>query len=70
MHSRKKFEGQVFIWLLVMHSTARLFVERFRGDDRGGLLGGDMSITQLVTLLILIASIVALFIFKRRQTKN
>jgi len=71
MHSRKKFEGQVFLWLLVLHSTARLFVERFRGDDRGLLLGGgDMSITQLVTLLILIASIVALFIFKRRQGKD
>jgi len=71
MHTRKKFEGQVFLWLLVLHSTARLFVERFRGDDRGVLLGGgDMSITQLVTLLILIASIVALFIFKRRQGKN
>ena len=71
MHSRKKFEGQVFLWLLVLHSTARLFVERFRGDDRGVLLGGgDMSITQLVTLLILIASIVTLFIFKRRQAKN
>jgi phosphatidylglycerol---prolipoprotein diacylglyceryl transferase len=70
MYSRKKFEGQVFLWLLVLHSTARLFVERFRGDDRGILLGSDMSITQLVTLLILIAAIVALFIFKRRQAKK
>ena len=70
VHSRKKFEGQVFFWLLVLLSTARLFVERFGGDDRGVLLGGDMSITQLVTLLILIASIIALFIFKRRQAKN
>jgi len=70
MHSRKKFEGQVFLWLLVLHSTARLFVERLRGDDRGILLGGDMTITQLVTLLILIAAIVTLFIFKRRQAKN
>ena len=69
-YSRKKFEGQVFLWLLVLHSTARLFVERFRGDDRGILLGSDMSITQLVTLLILIGSIVTLFIFKRRQARN
>ena len=70
LHSRKKFEGQVFFWLLVLHSTDRLIVERFRGGDRGVLLGGDMSITQLVTLLILIAAIVALFIFKRRQARD
>jgi phosphatidylglycerol:prolipoprotein diacylglycerol transferase len=70
LYSRKKFEGQVFLWLLVLHSTARLFVERFRGDDRGILLGSDMSITQAVTLLILIGSIVTLIIFKRRQARN
>ena len=70
LYSRRKFEGQIFLWLLVLHSTARLFVERFRADDRGLLLGGDMSVTQLITLLILIASIVTLFIFKRSHGKN
>ena len=70
LYSRKKFEGQVSLWLLVLHSTARLLVERFRGDDRGLLLGGDMSITQLVTLLILVVAIITLFIFKRGQTRD
>jgi len=74
LYPRRIFDGQVFLWLLVLHSTARLFVERFRGDDRGVLPGSDMSITQLVTLLILIAAVVALFIFRRRarnkQTMN
>ena len=67
LHPRRTFNGQVFLWLLVLHSTARLFVERFRGDDRGILLGSGMSITQLVTLAILIGAIVALFVFKRRR---
>lgn len=67
LHPRRTFNGQVFLWLLVLHSTARLFVERYRGDDRGILLGSSMSITQLVTLAILIGAIVALFVFKRRR---
>lgn len=70
LYPRRTFDGQVFLWLLVLHSTARLFVERFRGDDRGALLGGNMSVTQLVTLVILIAAIVGLFIFKRRRARN
>lgn len=70
LHRRKEFEGQVFLWLLVLHSTARLFVERFRGDDRGMIFQSGMTVTQLVTLVILMGAILALFIFKRRHTRN
>ena len=70
LHRKKKFDGQVFLWLLVLHSTARLFVERFRGDDRGMVLESGMTITQLVTLVILIGAIVTLYIFKRRWARN
>lgn len=70
LHRKKSFDGQVFLWLLVLHSTARLFVERFRGDDRGMVFEGGMTITQLVTLVILMAAIVTLFIFKRRGARN
>jgi len=45
-------------------------VERFRGDDRGMVLASGMTITQFVTLVILIAAIVTLFIFKRRGARN
>jgi len=70
LHRKKEFEGQVFLWLLVLHSTARLFVERFRGDDRGMIFQSGMTVTQLVTLVILMGAILALFIFKRRHTRN
>jgi len=70
LFSRKKFSGQVFLWFLILHSTARLFMERFRGDDRGLLLGSQMSVTQLVTLLILIGAVVMLFFIKRIKTKQ
>jgi phosphatidylglycerol:prolipoprotein diacylglycerol transferase len=70
LQSKRKFNGQVFLWFLIMHSTARLFIERLRGDDRGILLGGDMSVTQLTTLIILFASIIGLNILRKKNEKQ
>jgi phosphatidylglycerol:prolipoprotein diacylglycerol transferase len=66
LHSKKRFEGQVFLWFLIFHSTVRLAIERFRGDDRGMLLSSGMSVTQLITTLILIASVVTLMVLKSK----
>ncbi len=66
VRANKKFDGQVFLWFLIIHSTARLAIERFRGDDRGLLFGSAMSLTQLVAILILMASVVVLMILKSR----
>lgn len=66
LHGRRKFQGQVFIWYLILHSTARLLVERFRADERGLVPGTEMSFTQLLTILILISAVVALFFLKPR----
>lgn len=64
LQSKKKFEGQVFLWFLILHSTARLFLEKFRGDARGIIITNDFSMTQLLALVILIGAITALFFFK------
>ena len=69
LRKRKTFEGQVFVWLLILHSTSRLFVERFRGDHRGLIPGTEMSVTQLLTLLVLIGAVVALYVLKSRSSK-
>ena len=68
--AKKRFEGQVFIWLIILHSSSRLFIERFRGDDRGLIPGTEMSITQLTTLLLLIVAVITLFIIKSRREKD
>ena len=70
LYTKKRFQGQVFLWFLILHSTSRLLIERFRGDDRGLIPGSDMSITQLITLLILIASVILLFVMKSRKEKD
>ena len=67
IHARKKYEGQVFLWFLILHSTARLAVERFRGDDRGLIFGTDMSATQLIALIVLFGAVTTLYIVKSRQ---
>ena len=67
LHSKKKFEGQVFLWFLIFHSTARLFLERFRGDSRGVILTDDLTMTQFIALVILIGSVTALFILKPKD---
>jgi phosphatidylglycerol:prolipoprotein diacylglycerol transferase len=68
--SRKKFEGQVFVWFLILHSTARLLTERFRGDDRGMIPWTEMTATQLLAVLILLSAVVALFLLKSRHEKK
>ncbi len=70
LRTRKSFPGQVFIWFLILHSTSRLLVERFRGDYRGLIPGTEMSVTQLVTLLVLIGSVVCLYVLKSKASKN
>jgi len=62
--AKKKYAGQVFIWFLILHSTARLLVERFRGDYRGIILNTGMTVTQLITIFILIGGVVALVVYK------
>ncbi len=68
--AKKRFDGQVFIWLVILHSSARLFIERFRGDYRGVIPGTEMSVTQLITLLLLIAAVITLFVIKSKREKN
>ena len=67
LHAKRKYEGQVLLWFLILHSTGRLLIERFRGDDRGLIPGTEMSVTQLIAILILIASVVALFTLKSKK---
>jgi phosphatidylglycerol:prolipoprotein diacylglycerol transferase len=66
---KKRFEGQVLLWFLILHSTGRLLVERFRGDDRGMILGGSWTATQFLTIIILIVSVIMLFMLKPRKEK-
>jgi phosphatidylglycerol:prolipoprotein diacylglycerol transferase len=67
LQKRKKYQGQVMLWFLILHSTGRLLAEKFRADHRGWIPGSDMSVTQLVATIILLGSVLALFLVKSRN---
>ncbi len=69
INSKKKFEGQVFLCFLILHSTARLFLEQFRGDSRGVGITDELTLTQLIAIVILFSSVTALFVFMPRKKK-
>lgn len=70
LYAKKHFEGQVIIWFLILHSTAQLFLERFRGDVRGLIPGSGMTINQFSALLFLFASVIVLFIRKPKTNHH
>lgn len=67
LQKRKKYQGQVMLWFLILHSTGRLLAEKFRADHRGWIPGTDMSVTQLVAMLILLGSVLVLFLVKSKD---
>ena len=67
IRKRKNFEGQVFLWFLVLHSTARIYIERFRGDLETIFPSSEMTLTQLLALCVLIIAVVFIYILKSKQ---
>jgi phosphatidylglycerol:prolipoprotein diacylglycerol transferase len=52
---RRQFAGQVFGTYAFLYGTARYFLEFYRDDpERGSMLGGIMTTTQFVSLLLVI----------------
>jgi phosphatidylglycerol:prolipoprotein diacylglycerol transferase len=62
VQSRKRYDGQVFVWFLVLYAAGRFAIEFLRADDRGGMLG--LSTSQWAGLAIIAA---AIWIHYRRQ---
>lgn len=54
---RKKFDGQVLIVYLLLYAVARFVIEFYRGDAaRGTVLGGALSTSQLIAILVFLAA--------------
>lgn len=63
---RKKFDGQVFAIYLIGYAILRSFVEIFRGDYPVYYLGGVVTPAQLVSMGIIVAGVLLLFLLPRR----
>jgi phosphatidylglycerol:prolipoprotein diacylglycerol transferase len=62
---RKRFDGQIFAWLLILKGVFRSLVEIWRDDDRG-VIGGWLSTSQLLSVP-LVALGIYLLLRARRQ---
>ncbi len=68
---RKKFDGQIFWTYVFGYSIARFVIEFFRGDlERGFVFGGALSTSQVIALLLLVASLFALLTLRRLPQKR
>jgi phosphatidylglycerol:prolipoprotein diacylglycerol transferase len=66
---RRRYAGQVSLWILLMYAILRSSVEMLRGDGvRGVWFGGAVSTSQLVSLVI--GLFAAVLLFKNRHTRN
>ncbi len=59
---KKKFEGQIFLYYLILYSVARFFIEGLRTDS---LMIGPFRTAQLVSVATIIVAIVLIFIRRR-----
>jgi phosphatidylglycerol:prolipoprotein diacylglycerol transferase len=69
LHKHKRFTGQVILFYGLLYALTRFTIEFFRDDPRGDVMGltsmTGLSTSQLISLLIGIASIVILIVRRR-----
>jgi phosphatidylglycerol:prolipoprotein diacylglycerol transferase len=66
LEKRKTFDGQIFFLFLFLYSMTRFFIEIFRGDPRGFLLGDLLSTSQAIGVLLAVSSLFMLFYMKKK----
>lgn len=68
-----KFSGGLFVKWLLLHSLLRFSIEYFRDDFRGLFIRlpllGSLSVSQIISLVIIISSLV-FFYFQKKRLKN
>src|SRR4030095_6991442 len=73
LHRRKKFNGQVILAYALIYSVVRFSIEFVRDDPRGDILGlttlTGLSTSQMLSLVIGIASLILLIVRWRRAAQ-
>jgi phosphatidylglycerol:prolipoprotein diacylglycerol transferase len=54
VNPRKRYDGEVFVWVLGLYAAARFLIEILRRDARGGLVG--LSTSQLIGVALVAAA--------------
>jgi len=64
--TKKKFDGEIFIKYIFYYSSFRFLIEFIRGDDRGPLIFSLISISQFISIILIIMAI----LLKRKKSKE
>jgi phosphatidylglycerol:prolipoprotein diacylglycerol transferase len=65
---RKRFDGEIILTYAIVYAIARFMMEYVRGDaDRGFILGGLLSTSQAIAIIVLLICIPLLFIRQRKK---
>ena len=65
---RRRYYGQVGLWLMLLYGATRFCIEIFRGDSERGLWWGDsVSTSQLVSILVALVCVVLLVRCRKRR---
>jgi len=68
---RKAFDGQIFLFYVLLYAALRFVVEFFRGDaDRGFVFGGALSTSQMIALVLAPIAVVLLALKVRAATHH
>lgn len=65
---RRRYAGQVALWIVLIYALLRTGVEFFRGDEiRGVWFGGRISTSQIVSLVAALVALGLLFLNRERR---
>lgn len=67
LKKKQKFKGQIAFAFILLYSITRSFVEIFRDDPRGVYLGGIISTSQIISIIIISVTLVSYFLIKRKR---
>jgi phosphatidylglycerol:prolipoprotein diacylglycerol transferase len=67
---KKSFDGRTFWLFLLLYSIVRFLIEIWRGDPRGFLLGGLLSTSQGIGVLLAILSLFMLSFLSKRNRRS
>lgn len=66
----KKFEGQLFWTYVLLYGMTRFVLEHFRGDERGVVIGGIFTTSQLIGVIMVIIAVAVMIILRRRCVRD
>lgn len=69
LRSKKRFDGQLFLYYVLLYGLARSFIEIFRGDERGTFPANLLSVSQAMGLSAAAVSLILLIWLSRKHGK-